>query len=794
MTAAEEFRQAITAAGLSPPEGIEADGALHRFSSDGRRGDDAGWYVLHGDGIPAGEFGCWRSGIRQTWQAEIERELTDAERRAHRERMEAARRQREAHEAQRHATAARRAAEIWRAADPAPADHPYLLARGVGPHGLRIYHGDVVIGDMPCGGALIVPLRDSAGELQTLEFIGENSAKRYLPGGATAGAYLAFGAPADSIIICEGWATGAAIHEATRLPVRCAMSAGNLRATAELMRARAPDARIIIAGDNDSSGTGQRAATEAAWAVNGLEALPAAVGDWNDVYRTGGADAVRAGIEAAAAPAVANADTSRTGRQPPDPTPLIRPLPPPAPYPLDALGPILGPAARAIVEVVQVPDALAAGCVLATAALAAQPHANVQTLGGARPLSLYVLTIASSGDRKTAADDVALTPVGEHERRMMLTYQAATAEHERAKEARKLDRTKRRKEAQSGDEYATALREITDEPAPRKPWLVCSEPTAEGLMRSLADGQYAQGIYTDEGGQFLGGHALSEEAELRTIAMLSRVWQGARLDRVRATDQEHMILYGRRVSMHLLVQPEVATRMLGRPLYRSQGFLARWLIVAPETLAGTRLHDPTRPEPRDDPRIRRYWHAVGQLLESRATENHEVGGLSPPCLALSPEARALLVAAYDEIEVAQGQDGELAPVREWASKAAEHACRIAGVLTLIADPTSIAVTGDTMGYALTLTQHYLGEYGRLIGSADVPEHVRAAALLLDWLRAKRRRTVTARDVMRFGPGSIRSGEAAKAALRTLAEHGYLTTDDHKTYAAHPTGLAEEGTP
>ncbi len=62
----EKFRQAIQSAGLTPPDVIEADGKLRRFASSGKRGDDAGWYVLYGDGIPAGIFGDWRTGISQT--------------------------------------------------------------------------------------------------------------------------------------------------------------------------------------------------------------------------------------------------------------------------------------------------------------------------------------------------------------------------------------------------------------------------------------------------------------------------------------------------------------------------------------------------------------------------------------------------------------------------------------------------------------------------------------------------------------------------------------------------------
>src|SRR5690348_13651206 len=100
------------------------------------------------------------------------------------------------------------------------------------------------------------------------------------------------------------------------------------------------------------------------------------------------------------------------------PVPLVRPVPPPQPYPLDSLGSIIGPAARAVMEYVQVPDALAAHAVLGFAALAAQAHANVQTLGGLRPISLYMMTVAESGERKSAADRLAGSAV--HERKLML--------------------------------------------------------------------------------------------------------------------------------------------------------------------------------------------------------------------------------------------------------------------------------------------------------------------------------------------------------------------------------------
>ena len=84
-----------------------------------------------------------------------------------------------------------------------------------------------------------------------------------------------------------------------------------------------------------------------------------------------------------------------------------------------------------------------------------------------------------------------------------------------------------------------------------------SEPTFEGLTRFLNEGQPAVGIFSDEGGQFLGGHAMSRENKQKTAAALNNTWHGQDIRRTRAGDGFHT-LRGRRVSMHLMVQPSIA--------------------------------------------------------------------------------------------------------------------------------------------------------------------------------------------------------------------------------------------
>jgi putative DNA primase/helicase len=296
--AIEQFRTAIHSAGLNPPEIIEPDGKLHRFASNAKRNDDAGWYVFHEDGIPAGAFGDWRSGVSETWRPDIGRRLSAHEEAAHRARVDAMRREREAEDAKHKAEARKAAATIWQAAGAAPDDHPYLVKKGIRAHGLRVHDG-----------ALAVPVRDAA-ELHSLQFIGADGKKQFLTGGRVSGCYFSIGKPNGALCIAEGFATGASVHEASGCAVAVAFNAGNLLPVARSLRTKSPDLRLIICADDDfgtPDNPGLTKAREAAQAVGGQlavpdfgEARPEGATDFNDLHRHAGLQAVRVGIERAA--------------------------------------------------------------------------------------------------------------------------------------------------------------------------------------------------------------------------------------------------------------------------------------------------------------------------------------------------------------------------------------------------------------------------------------------------------------------------------------------------------------
>ncbi len=312
--AIQQFGDAMRAAGIDPPEKIEADGNLHRFSTNGKRKDDAGWYVLYADGIPAGHFGDFRSGLSQPWSANIGHDLSKTELAAHRELVIAIQIEKQADDELRRGEAAKKAAAIWDASEPASADHPYLVRKGVGAHGLRVSRE-----------ALVVPVRDISSKLMSLQFIDMDGNKRFMKDGKIEAGLFMIGSPNDTLCIAEGVATGASIHEATGHGVAVAFNAGNLEPVARALRTKHPDLRLILCADDDretQGNPGLTKATAAARAVDGYLAVPnfgdeqpATATDFNDLHRLHGLEAVRASIGKAQPPHRVESTTSERPRR-----------------------------------------------------------------------------------------------------------------------------------------------------------------------------------------------------------------------------------------------------------------------------------------------------------------------------------------------------------------------------------------------------------------------------------------------------------------------------------------------
>lgn len=263
-----------------------ADSTLHRFHVPGdRAGSQNAWYVLFGDSPISWAFGSWKTG--ETFTGTGRQPVDSVEAALLKERIGKAKHQRKIEQARRHHAALKSAQRLWAKGRPADPNHPYLIRKRVGNKNLR-----------QIDNLLLVPMY-SDGALVNIQRIDADGNKKFLFGGQVTGAYYALGSvePGGRLVVCEGMATGLTLHELVGCPVACAMNSGNLRPVALALRAKYPDAQLVIAGDDDrqTEGNPGRTAAMAAAVAAGAEVsfpewpddAPLSLSDFNDLHTWG---------------------------------------------------------------------------------------------------------------------------------------------------------------------------------------------------------------------------------------------------------------------------------------------------------------------------------------------------------------------------------------------------------------------------------------------------------------------------------------------------------------------------
>jgi hypothetical protein len=400
-------------------------------------------------------------------------------------------------------------------------------------------------------------------------------------------------------------------------------------------------------------------------------------------------------------------------------------------YPLDALGPLAG-AAREIAHGMQCSPALAGQSVLAAAALLAQGVANVRGLDGkAKPLSVYALSIAQSGDGKDSADGVAFHAIREWQRDATHAY--------------------RRIMARLGK----------DDVPPPEPYRVTRDITVEGLRRAYERGISSQGVFSTEAATMLVGHALSQENRLKTAAALCSLWDGAGFSVARA-GSGRFERYGTRLSMHLMAQPAAVTQVLSDAALRHIGFWPRFLLAWPEPMQ-PRKYRPFHPETM--PSIVAYWQRCNDLLRLPLQDDND----KLPLLELDEGAVAVLAPFLEECE-RRSRRGDWQPIRPFGLRGSELAARIAGVQTVFAG--SDLIDSESAERAIVLVRHSLSKWQAATEGGHADPVVEQALAMYRWL-LDHGKPIRLCDMLRLGPAALRSKSRRDAALDRLAEAGLV---------------------
>lgn len=615
-----QFREALVAHGLNPNE-ILADGAIHRIDDAiDKPGRKSAWYLLHDDGdFAAGSFGNWKTGLSEKWSSKSLSKVLPEQRTLYFERLRTDKEQADIALREIQKDTAQACEKIWNYASEAGTDNPYLLRKKINSYGLKEFKDSQT---------LIVPLRDESGNMASLQFIDKDGNKKFKTGGRKHGCYFSIGdKPQNLILICEGYATGASLHEATGFPVAVAFDAGNMESVGQSLLSKLPNIEIIFCADNDRfnerGNTGTIKAKQAALNVGGKMAIPqfkTDIGkptDFNDLHQQEGLGTVRHQIE------VSNMELPeiiKGGWNAPEPFSRSSMA---VQYPVDELPTVVRSAVIEVQGFTKAPFAMVACSALATLSLTAQAHHDVQRaekLTG--PIGLYFLVIAESGERKTTCDGIFSKVLRDYEGQQQESAKPDVKRYEAEKcgwDAIKTGIVDRIKQEAKNNKSTERIEQdlhnhIDNEPKPpRIPRLVYSDFTPEALTHCLAHQWPSGGVVSSEGGAVFGSHGMGKESQMRTLSSLNQLWDGARLTFDRKGGS--YVIDGARLTMSLQVQEATLMEFFKKTgaLARGTGFLARFLMAHPESTQGTRLFSEP---PKDTPSLAEYYNQINRILQT----------------------------------------------------------------------------------------------------------------------------------------------------------------------------------
>ena len=428
----------------------------------------------------------------------------------------------------------------------------------------------------------------------------------------------------------------------------------------------------------------------------------------------------------------------------------------------------MGSAVRSIVATTQCAPELAAQSVLGAASLVTARHYSVAhplvaIRGGGQksvPLALFMMSVASSGERKSTVQNIVYESIHDYGRGVL-------------------------RPAHAGG--------FMPVPRAERPKLIITSGTSQAMFGMMQKSEAVLGFLNAEGGNILGGHSFKDADKARSSGFLIDLWDGSTVEDNTRTNGLH-IIEDQLLTLDIGIQPLLARSWLDDPLMRSNGLLNRMLIVSPKPRAGSRtilLSEEVDRSLADgaDPFQLRMKELLLIPIPMKPNSDGGRGFRNPSTLSLSEEAKLLVK------QFAQECEGKLAPGAEWeewggyATRLPEQALRIAGVLAafevqaLPSQPNELApftISEEVTRRAIELAKYYIEEFIRIVANAVNSEIDKKAAALAAWLCGNG--FVSMKALHDHGPGRwTREKQGRERVLRHLAAHGWVVEETRREH-------------
>lgn len=462
----------------------------------------------------------------------------------------------------------------------------------------------------------------------------------------------------------------------------------------------------------------------------------------------------------------------------PDPEPLIGEEVQQS-YPLDSLPPIIKEAVEEVVDFVQCPVPIAASSALGVLSAASQGLADVSRAEGlSGPISVNLLVIADSGERKTTVDTLFSKPIKDWEQKKNIESIDAKRNFETdnliwQSNMEGLKKSLIRSQNNNHDDIEDIESKIKslmcNKPKkPIVPRIMFTDTTPEALASTLACEHHSGAIISSEAGSVLGGHSMNQESIMRNLSLLNTLWDGGNFYNDRRSSEKNFVLQGARLTISISVQHETFIKFLEKSngLVRGIGFMARFLFAFPKSTQGNRLFkDYTSWDA-----LNRFYETIVEILDMPLRIN-EFGEINPSDIKLSPEAQQQWIAFHNEIETELGVGGEYESVKDVASKTADNAARIAAQFHIVENGLEGEISLKTFTNAAAIAKWHLNEFKRFTIEGRLPEITRQALKLRGWLipycLKNNIEVMELRHIVNYGPYQLRKTSLVRECLDYL---------------------------
>lgn len=407
----------------------------------------------------------------------------------------------------------------------------------------------------------------------------------------------------------------------------------------------------------------------------------------------------------------------------------------PLPYPKDRFHQLVYNVALEIERNVQAADALVGMVLLAAMAAVCQGLVDVMLpMGQIRPVSLFLLLIAESGDRKSTVDKLVFSALHRKDLEAATIQQRLWEDYIAALEVWKVIRQRLRRRLtralDSGhgidaarDQLAEHVRSKPKTPKIRR--LIHQDVTARALIDQLEGEGVSMMVSTDEGQVVLRSEAMYH------LGLLNKAWDGAPLSIDRA-GMEHVPVNDPRVTVNIMTQHVILEDFIRRQgnIAKGSGHWARYLVGWPESKQGYRYVCSEEMEWVHLPKLQAR---MRELLDKYAAMV-EIGQIRREVLTFSDEAKVRWNQIAWETEFKLRPGDILNDVNEFGAKIMEIVGRVSAVLHYFNGEVG-PITVDTLERAIAIVVWHVNEHKRLFSPAHRPTQAQLdAKKLLEWFR------------------------------------------------------------